>query len=161
MSPVYVRTIIFGAVDSLVSTVALLAGIEAGDVAPRVIVLTGLVYVFVEGFSMAIGSFLSEDSAEEYAAKSAIPDRRTLRAAFVMFLSFVAVGFIPILPYIFFPGHVGLVISIVASILTLGALGYLQARLSMLPSIWRVLRMMLLGGFAIVLGIVVGKVFGV
>jgi VIT1/CCC1 family predicted Fe2+/Mn2+ transporter len=160
-SSVYVRTIIFGAVDSLVSTVALLAGIEAGSVATHVIVLTGVVYVFVEGFSMAIGSFLSEDSAQEYAAKAAIPDAKTIRAGIVMFVSFIAVGFIPIVPYIFFPGHAGLVLSIVVSIGTLGIFGYVQAKLSALPSSWRVIRMMLLGGFAIIIGIVVGKIFGI
>jgi VIT1/CCC1 family predicted Fe2+/Mn2+ transporter len=160
-SSVYVRTIIFGAIDSLVSTVALLAGIEAGAVSSHVIVLTGVVYVFVEGFSMAIGSFLSEDSAQEYAAKAAIPDNKTIRAGLMMFVSFVLVGFIPIIPYLFFAGHTGLVLSILVSILVLGIFGYAQAKLSALPSAWRVVRMMLLGGFAIIIGITVGKFFGV
>ncbi len=63
---IYVRNIIFGIEDSLVSTVGLLAGIAVGNASIHTILSTGVIYVFVEGFSMAVGSFLSEESAQEY-----------------------------------------------------------------------------------------------
>ncbi len=65
----YLRNIIFGISDSLVSTVGLLAGIDAAGTPRQAILLTGIVYAFVEAFSMAVGSFLSEQSAEEYEVK--------------------------------------------------------------------------------------------
>ena len=61
----YFRNFIFGVEDSLVSTVGLLSGIAIADVPGHTIFLTGVVLIFVEAFSMAAGTFLSEYSAEE------------------------------------------------------------------------------------------------
>ena len=57
-----VRNFTFGVEDSLVSTVGLLAGIAFAGVNAGTVVLTGAVLIFVEGFSMAVGSLLSEQS---------------------------------------------------------------------------------------------------
>ena len=60
----YMRNLIFGAEDSLVSTVGLLSGIAIGGVPKSAIILTGIVLIFVEAFSMGVGSYLSEYSVE-------------------------------------------------------------------------------------------------
>ena len=60
-SDTYLRNFIFGVEDSLVSTVGLLAGVAAGGVSSAVILTTGLVLIEVEGFSMGLGSFLTEE----------------------------------------------------------------------------------------------------
>lgn len=158
---VFVRNIVFGAVDSLVSTVGLLAGIAVSPVASKALVFTGVVYVFVEGFSMAVGSFLAEDSAAEYEARAAVSDRSTIGSGITMFVSFVLIGFVPILPYMLLSGIPAVIASIIISLLALAIVGYVQARISGLPSGARILRIVLLGGFAIAIGIGVGKLFGV
>src|SRR3989344_2538547 len=84
----YVRSFIFGAEDSLVSTVGLLSGIAAAGVPQGTIFLTGMVLVFVEAFSMAAGSFLSERSAEEYVSRSGVPMRYFVVGGVIMFLSY-------------------------------------------------------------------------
>src|SRR3989344_3129963 len=61
----YVRNFIFGAEDSLVSTVGLLSGVAIGGVAKVDILLPGMVLIFVEAFSMAVGSFLAEFSVRK------------------------------------------------------------------------------------------------
>jgi len=63
---VYVRNFVFGVEDSLVSTVGLLSGIASAGASTATIFLTGTVLIFVEAFSMAVGSYLSEESVEEY-----------------------------------------------------------------------------------------------
>ena len=61
----FLRNTVFGVEDSLVSTVGLLSGIAAtGSVSKSFILLTGIVYISVEAFSMAVGSFLSEEFVE-------------------------------------------------------------------------------------------------
>lgn len=55
----YVRNITFGIADSLVSTVGLLSGIDIIGASHATVISTGLIYAFVEAFSMAVGSFLS------------------------------------------------------------------------------------------------------
>jgi VIT1/CCC1 family predicted Fe2+/Mn2+ transporter len=51
---IYLRNFIFGVEDSLVSTVGLLSGVAVAGVASRTILLTGVVLIFVEAFSMAV-----------------------------------------------------------------------------------------------------------
>lgn len=157
ISALYLRTIIFGINDSLVSTVGFLAGISVAGVPRSTIILTGIVYTLVEAFSMAMGDFLSEESAEEYMSKSSINNRSSVIAAVIMFLSSVLAAVIPLLPYLIFASDAALPISAFASIVALFIVGAISARFSRLPVVWRGMRMAFLGGAAIVMGIVVGS----
>src|SRR5688572_20528634 len=100
----YLRNVIFGVEDSLVSTVELLAGIAYASVSHATILLTGFVLVFVEAFSMAVGSFLSEDSAQEYESQSTVSLRTPITGGVLMFFSYLLAGLIPIAPFIFIDG---------------------------------------------------------
>jgi hypothetical protein len=53
----YTRNFIFGSEDSLVSTVGLLAGIVSAGIERKEIIISGIVLICVEAFSMSIGSF--------------------------------------------------------------------------------------------------------
>lgn len=154
----YLRSIIFGITDSLVSTVGLLAGISVAGAPHRTIALTGIVYAFVEAFSMAVGNFLSEESAEEYAAKAPVSNGLPLLAGTVMFVSFALASFIPIVPYLFLGDPYALYTSIALSIAALFGTGLLSARIAKLPLFVRGVRMALLGGAAIGIGIIVGLI---
>ena len=158
-SALYLRTVIFGINDSLVSTVGFLAGISVAGVPRATIVLTGFIYALVEAFSMAMGDFLSEESAEEYMSKSNVNSRSSVIAAVMMFLSSVLAALIPLAPYLIFTGSTALFVSATASILGLFIVGALSARFSRLPVVWRGARMALLGGAAIVIGVLVGSFF--
>ncbi|MDO8408397.1 MAG: VIT1/CCC1 transporter family protein [bacterium] len=155
----YMRTVIFGVTDSLVSTVGLLAGLNAAGAPHRLIVLTGVVYALVEAFSMAVGDFLSEESAEEYTAQGAVSDTAPLFASIVMFFTFAIVALIPVAPYLLLGDPQALGVSIILSIFALFVVGAVGARFSRVPMLWRGARMALLGGGAILIGIVVGAVF--
>src|SRR5271168_1811312 len=119
MKKLYIQNIIFGISDSLVSTVGLLSGIDISGATTRTIVLTGIIYAFVEAFSMAVGSFLSEETSEEFESKSEEVGGKALSAGVVMFCSFVLASFIPIFPYLFFSTVYALILSIVLSLLVL------------------------------------------
>lgn len=155
-SSLYLRTVVFGITDSLVSTVGLLAGIDVAGAPHKILALTGIVYAFVEAFSMAVGNFLSEESAEEYENKADVSDGPAVIAAVVMFISFVLAAFIPLAPYFFFTTWIALIVSVVVSILALFIMGAISARLARLPLFWRGARMALLGGSAIVIGVIIG-----
>ncbi len=152
----YLRTIVFGINDSLVSTVGFLAGISVAGVPRATIVLTGIIYALVEAFSMAMGDFLSEESAEEYESESDVSERPPAIAGVFMFLSSALAALIPLMPYLIFSGGTALLVSALASISGLFIVGMLSARLSHLPVVWRGARMALLGGAAIVMGVSVG-----
>lgn len=155
----YVRNFIFGVEDSLVSTVGLLSGIATSQVPHATILLTGFIYVFVEAFSMAVGSFLSEDSAQEYMAKSEVSDRLPVAGSVIMFVSFLVAGFIPIFPYLIWSGVLALYASVGFSLATLFALGFINGKLSRIKPWRRAIRMAILGGLAIGIGVIVGEFF--
>ena len=158
-SALYLRTIIFGITDSLVSTVGLLAGIDIAGAPHAAIVVTGAVYAVVEAFSMAVGNFLSEESAEEYAAKADVPYTTPVLMGIVMFIAFAIAALIPLAPYLVLGDPAALAASVILSIFALFVVGLLGARLSRVSALWRGVRMALLGGAAILIGVVVGALF--
>ena len=153
----YLRNVIFGVADSLVSTVGLLSGIDLGGTAVHVVVLTGVVYAFVEAFSMAVGSFLSEQSAEEYEARKEVANGGPLAAAAIMFVTFLLASFIPILPYLIFGPAAALWSSIIFSLAALFVVGAISAKITKVRMLRHAAEMAFLGGAAIVIGAVVAK----
>ncbi len=154
----FLRNFVFGVEDSLVSTVGLLSGIALATVPAKTIFLTGVVLIFVEAFSMAAGTYLSESSAEGYANGTDTPTKTNVLAAVVMFFSYFVSGFIPLFPYVLWPVDMALKISIAASIAALFGLGLLSAILSKTNLFKSALRMTVIGGLAIAVGAVAGIV---
>lgn len=155
----YLRNFVFGVEDSLVSTVGLLSGVAIAGMARESIVLTGVVLIFVEAVSMAAGSFLAETSAETYEEHSETLSKRSYISAVIMFISYFVAGFIPLAPYYFQFVLRPLPVSIGLSIIALFILGAFSAALSRTSWIRDGLRMLLIGGLAILVGVVVGAYF--
>lgn len=153
----YLRNFVFGVEDSLVSTVGLISGVAIAGASKSAIFLTGMVLIFVEAFSMGVGSFLSEQSSETYIKQGPSASRLSLGAAVIMFASYFLSGFIPLSPYLIAADtRQAFVWSILASLIALFVLGMWGASLSKLPKARGGLRMMLIGGIAIALGVSVG-----
>ncbi|MBI3627619.1 MAG: VIT1/CCC1 transporter family protein [Candidatus Sungbacteria bacterium] len=157
-SEIYLRNFIFGVEDSLVSTVGLLAGVAEAGSSRGVILVTGMVYIVVEAFSMAVGSFLSEHSIEEYEGDAKSVSRSIIGAS-TMFLSFVIAGLIPLFPYLVLSLQTGFFLSIIVSLLALLLLGILNAQFSNKSWIYKSIEMVVIGGAAIAIGLVAGKLF--
>ncbi len=154
----YLRTFIFGVEDGLVSTVGLLSGIAIAGAPRATILLTGTVLIFVEGFSMAVGSFLSESSAEEYLEKKEQTSIRTpLLAGILMFASYAGAGFIALVPYILLDVSPAFYLSVALSLIALLGLGIVGGRLAHVSIAKSGLKMVLVGGVAIAVGILVGR----
>ena len=152
LTATYLRNFIFGVEDSLVSTVGLLTGIAIGGVSRETIILTGVVLIVVEAFSMAVGSFLSDEVAEESAVKSK-RENRSLGGAVVMFCSYLIAGTIPLFPYLVLADNTAIRSSIVASLVALFILGLISGRLIRGRLIAHGTRMALVGGLAIAVGV--------
>lgn len=153
----YLRNFIFGVEDSLVSTVGLLSGVAFVGTDVKTIFTIGMILIFVEAFSMAMGSFLAEQSAEDFRQKSATSVRPSIFAGVIMFFSYFVSGFIPLLPYIIMPIGTAFWISIFLSLGALFMLGMFSARVANLNLFKGGLRTLIVGGVAVVLGVAVGK----
>jgi len=157
----YVRNFVFGVEDSLVSTVGLLSGVAAAGLSREAIIITGVILIFVEAFSMAVGSFVSEESAQEYVKQSDVSARQPFMGGVVMFFSYFASGFIPLFPYSFMEVSLALKFSIALSLLSLFLLGLIQAKLSKTNELKHGIKMFLIGGTAVAVGVVIGHFFKV
>jgi len=157
MTPVsYFRSFIFGVEDSLVSSVGLLSGIAIANVPKETIFLTGVILIFVEAFSMAAGTFLSEYSAESYENKTEKMTRKNFISGIIMFFSYFFSGFIPLTPYLIFSTEKALIFSITLSIISLLILGLIGAKISKTSLIKNGARMVIIGGTAIAVGLAAG-----
>jgi VIT1/CCC1 family predicted Fe2+/Mn2+ transporter len=148
-----VRNFIFGAEDSLVSTVGLLSGVAFAGVERSTIFLTGVILIFVEAFSMGVGSYLTEYITHP----DKDPQKKiSTKAGIIMFISYIITGVIPLSPYIFFSGNNALILSVCFSLIALICLGILSSFLSKTNIVKNTIRMFVLGGSAIAIGIIVG-----
>lgn len=153
----YGRNLVFGVEDGIVSTVGLLSGIAVAGVPRATIILTGTVLIAVEALSMAVGSFLSEASAEEYLARRDGPSLVAVVSGIIMFASYLVAGFVPLAPYLVLDGMRALPVSIAASLVVLLLIGFLSGRVARVHPLRSALRMLVLGGLAITIGIFVGN----
>lgn len=74
----WLRAATFGAMDGLVTNIALLAGVGGGGAAPRAIVLTGTAGLVAGAISMAIGEYTSVTTANEQVAAEVAKERAEL-----------------------------------------------------------------------------------
>ena len=74
----WLRPAVFGAMDGLVTNIALIAGVSGGGVSPRSIVLTGTAGLVAGAISMGLGEYTSVRSANEQVAAEVAKERREL-----------------------------------------------------------------------------------
>jgi VIT1/CCC1 family predicted Fe2+/Mn2+ transporter len=158
----FVRNVVFGVEDSLVSTVGFVSGIASASVPRETILLSGVVLVAVEAFSMAAGSFLSDASTREAMHRGhhhRVALLPSVAGGFVMLLSYMLSGLFVLVPYLLAPPPQALWCSVALSLLALALLGTYSARTSRLSALPRIVRMCTVGGIAIALGMVVARLF--
>ncbi len=156
LEPNYVRNFLFGAEDSLVSTLGVLFGITAvASFSKSQIFITGLVTIVVEATSMGAGSFLSETETNELNhEKSTI--KNPVVDGVIMFFAYFFAGFIPLAPYIVMEIHQARYVSILASFIALFFLGYVPTKK---PNSG--LKMVTIAGVAALIGFLVAHFFNV
>ncbi|MTK01867.1 VIT1/CCC1 transporter family protein [Micromonospora sp. CP22] len=74
----WLRPAVFGAMDGLVTNIALIAGVGGGGVSPHTIVLTGTAGLVAGAISMALGEYTSVRSANEQIAAEVAKERQEL-----------------------------------------------------------------------------------
>jgi vacuolar iron transporter family protein len=74
----WLRAAVFGAMDGLVTNIALIAGVGGGGVTPRHIVLTGVAGLVAGAISMGLGEYTSVRTQNEQLAAEVAKERREL-----------------------------------------------------------------------------------
>lgn len=152
----YTKNFVFGVEDSIVSTTGLLSGIAIAEIPKSTILLTGIILILVEAFSMGIGSFLSEDSVETLLNDKTNTKNSTI-GALIMFISYLLSGLIPLSPYIFLNRNNALLVSVFFALATLFILGIITSKAYNKKALPIAIKMLLIGGSATAIGVIVGK----
>lgn len=151
----YLRNFIFGAEDSLVSTVGLLSGVSFAGFNSHEVILSGIILILVESISMGAGVYLSEDSANEL--PQAGEHDNTVADAGIMFISYLIIGLIPLLPYIFSADtRLAFYYSVGFSLISLFCLGLFKGQVVGKHPIYSAIKVFLVGGAVTAIAVAVG-----
>lgn len=153
----YLPDFIFGSIDGLVTTFAVVSGVIGASFSPIVILVLGFANLFADGFSMAISNYLSSQSEEDL--HEYIKEKKPFIAATTTFVAFVVVGFVPLIPYIF-PLNINNLHKFTASsILTLIAfcvVGYIKGHVTNKNKLSAAVETLLIGSLAAVIAYIIG-----
>ena len=97
----YIRELIYGANDGIITTFAVVAGVAGGGLSLRVVLIIGAANLIADGLSMAAGNYLSIRSHESVRETQNLPEEEAspARHAAATFLAFVVAGSVPLFPY--------------------------------------------------------------
>lgn len=152
----YLRSIIFGFQDALVSTTGVIVGVAAGTSDKNLVILAGVVTITVEALSMGVGQYMSEKAVHQLDKTGKHTDNLFI-VGILMFLSYFLGGMVPLTPVITLPITISSTISILCALTGLLVLGYLKAKLVKVNPWHSAFEMFLLGGATTVIGLIVGN----
>ena len=154
----YLRSIIFGFQDSLVSTTGVIAGVAAGTSNKELVILTGIVTIAVESLSMGAGQYMSEKSVHQMDKSGKHTDNLYVGGGF-MALSYFLGGLVPLAPILTFRLPLSATLSIVFALVGLFILGFLKAHIVKVNPLKSAFEIFILGGVATLIGLIVGRMF--
>jgi VIT1/CCC1 family predicted Fe2+/Mn2+ transporter len=97
----YLKDLIYGAHDGLITTFAVVAGVEGGALTQRAVLVVGFANLLADGLSMAAGNYLSIRSSESVRRALDLPEEEAspARHGIATFAAFASAGFLPLAPY--------------------------------------------------------------
>ena len=150
----YIRDVIYGANDGIITTFAVVAGVTGGTLAPVTVLVLGVANLLADGLSMGVGNYLGIRSDERVREAQRLPEQEAfpIRHGLATFLAFVVAGAVPLLPYVFSGMTTNFfAASTVLSLAVLFAIGAARARVG--TGSWWANGLEMLG-----LGVIVGAV---
>jgi VIT1/CCC1 family predicted Fe2+/Mn2+ transporter len=97
----YIRDVIYGANDGIITTFAVVAGVVGGQLTSRAVLVVGVANLLADGLSMGVGNYRSIRSHESARAAEGWPEEEAspARHGVATMLAFVVAGAVPLLPY--------------------------------------------------------------
>lgn len=97
----YIRDLIYGANDGIITTFAVVAGVAGGGISSAVVLIVGAANLAADGLSMGVGNYLSIRAYESALAAQNLPEQeaRPIRHGIATFMAFVVAGAVPLVPY--------------------------------------------------------------
>jgi len=156
----YLRSVVFGFQDALVSTTGVIAGISAGTANKEIVVLAGTVTILVEALSMGVGQYMSEKSVHQMDKTGRHTDNLVV-GGLAMGVSYFLGGLVPLTPILLLTLPLSSTVSIIAALVGLFILGFIKAKIVKVNPWHSALEVLLLGGAATAIGLIAGYLFKV
>jgi VIT1/CCC1 family predicted Fe2+/Mn2+ transporter len=151
----YIRSAFFGLQDGLVSTTGVVVGISAGVQDRSIVILASLVAVTVEASSMAAGQYSSEKAVHQMDKTGKHTDSLII-GALIMFFAYLGAGMIPIVPVILIGPPVSSILGVIFALIGLFTIGYVRGMISREKPLRDAVELLIIGGTATGIGLLVG-----
>jgi len=163
----YLPEFVYGAIDGTVTTFAVVAGSLGASLSLSVILILGFANLIADGFSMAVANYLSVKSQTELHRRHGDYQeyvrlgKHPFKTAAATFLSFVVIGFIPLISFILslflpFVQRHAFIYSIALTAFALLVIGGVKAEIVKKPLMRSALETLVIGGIAALLAFGVG-----
>jgi vacuolar iron transporter family protein len=152
----YLRDLVYGATDGVVTTLAVIAGVAGANLSPWIGLVLGLAKLVADGLSMAVSNYLGLKSELEQSGSS-LAVEMPWRHALATLTAFVLVGGIPLLAFAVPILQISrFQLAFVLGLAALAFVGAARARFVARPA-WRcALEVMVLAGGASVVAYAIG-----
>ena len=151
----YLRSLMFGLQDGIVSTTGVVVGISTGVSSKAIIILAAFVAVTVEATSMAAGQYSSEKAVHQLDKTGKHTDNLYIGAG-IMFISYLMGGAFPIIPILLFEQEVSRIMAIISAFFGLFIIGFLKGHLVEHRPLRSAVELFVIGSIATTVGVVVG-----
>jgi len=151
----YLRSLMFGLQDGIVSTTGVVVGISIGVSDKAIIILAALVAVTVEASSMAAGQYSSEKAVHQMDKTGKHIDSLFV-GALIMFFAYLMGGSFSIVPMLVFDQPIARVFAITFAFVGLFIIGLLKGYLVEHRPLRSAIELFIIGSIATTVGIVVG-----
>lgn len=133
----YLRDMVYGALDGVVTTLAVVSGATGADLEPRIGLILGMANLMADGLSMGASNYLGLKSELEQTGEP-IVEEMPWRHGFATFVAFVVVGAAPLLAYSALrpAGITAFQAAALLAMVALGVVGGIRARYVGKP-VWR------------------------
>ena len=124
----YLRDLVYGANDGIITTFAVVAGVAGGALSGRAVLIIGFANLVADGLSMGVGNYLGIRAQESALMARGLPEEEALpvRHGIATFAAFVVAGAVPLMPYVVTASH-GLLLSTLFTLLALFTVGSLRS----------------------------------
>lgn len=143
---------IFGSVDGLVTTFAVVSGVVGAGLSSTVILILGFANLFADGFSMAASNYLSTKSENDMGQNK----KSAMMAAAATFTAFVLVGLIPLISFVFDFNQNKFQTTIILTAIAFILIGYVKGLVTNKNKFFSAIQTLLIGSVAALIAYYVG-----
>ena len=143
------RNVVLSANDGIITTFAVVAGVQGAELSHTVVIIIGLANVVADGISMATGNYMAIKSENDLVndGRKRSPHITAFKHAILTFVSFALFGILPLIPYLFRVSN-AFWWSIVMVVFSMSIVGITRGYYSKRSMIKTVLETLLVGGLA-------------